>query len=316
MKKRLRKAQCDNCAASILPESNFCPQCGQENHNPNQSIGHLLLEMMESLFHFDTKIFVTLKNLIIYPGKMTLDFIENRRAKYVPPFRLYIFVSAIFFLVLNATKVSNVDKELEQVQINNADTIEDQQQIDIFGVHLDAKDIKFKNYLKYSDRQLDSALTADNNGVEPGFIAKTLTKQFVKLQKNNSDFVKSIMHLWVKYISIMMFILMPIFAFLLWLMLYRRRKNYYEYLIFSLHYHTLCFIIFIFLIGISYFIWNAKLGFIFFILPFFILYKSLRRNYNTSRVKTIFATTALNFTYGFILCFGILFALIIGALNA
>ncbi len=100
-RKRIKTINCSNCGYNFIHGENYCPSCGQENHAPNQPFKHLLLEFFESLFHFDTKIFLSLKYLLFYPGRMTREFLENKRARFVPPIRLYIFISVIFFIFIN-----------------------------------------------------------------------------------------------------------------------------------------------------------------------------------------------------------------------
>ena len=93
---------CPNCNYRFAEVNNYCANCGQENHDLNMPFGHVVLEVLEGTFHFDTKIFRTLKLLLFKPGRLTAEFIQNKRAPYVPPIRLYVFVSFIFFLVLAA----------------------------------------------------------------------------------------------------------------------------------------------------------------------------------------------------------------------
>ncbi|WBA41402.1 DUF3667 domain-containing protein [Hymenobacter canadensis] len=98
---------CANCGYSFPPDApaEFCPRCGQQNHEVNISFGHLVEETLEGLFHFDGKVFRTAGLLLFRPGVLTRQFLEGRRMPYVPPVRLYVFLSFVFFLLLSsATK--------------------------------------------------------------------------------------------------------------------------------------------------------------------------------------------------------------------
>ena len=64
-------------------------------------IAHLLEELVESIWHFDSKFWSTLIAIVTRPGRITADFLDGKRAKYVPPIRLYIFTAFIFFFVLS-----------------------------------------------------------------------------------------------------------------------------------------------------------------------------------------------------------------------
>ncbi|MBC6699841.1 DUF3667 domain-containing protein [Hymenobacter sp. BT190] len=88
----------------FLPEAPaaFCPRCGQQNHEVNISFDHLVEETLEGLFHFDGKVFRTAGLLLFRPGVLTRRFLEGRRVPYVPPVRLYVFLSFVFFLLLSS----------------------------------------------------------------------------------------------------------------------------------------------------------------------------------------------------------------------
>jgi hypothetical protein len=82
----------------------FCTHCGQENLEPKESVGHLVRHFFEDITHFDGKFFVTLKDLIVRPGFLTREYVAGKRMTYLNPIRMYIFISAIFFIALFASK--------------------------------------------------------------------------------------------------------------------------------------------------------------------------------------------------------------------
>ena len=99
-KKRRKVEICHNCHTILSLENNFCPHCGQENHDLKVPIGHLAFEVFEGFTHFDTKFYNTMRAIFTSPGKITKDFLEGRRGRYVPPVRLYFLISFVFFLGL------------------------------------------------------------------------------------------------------------------------------------------------------------------------------------------------------------------------
>ena len=60
----------------------------------------LLRHFVEDLTHFDGKLWKTVKLLLFKPGSLTKLYIEGKRASYIHPIRMYIFVSAVFFLFM------------------------------------------------------------------------------------------------------------------------------------------------------------------------------------------------------------------------
>src|ERR1035437_922965 len=111
MSKIRRKSDtCLNCDNVLRPDDNFCPNCGQENNSHKIPVKHLLLEVFVDFFHFDTKLWNTIKASVTRPGKITIDYLEGKRARYVPPVRFYVFVSFIFFLLLGKLSEEAIDK--------------------------------------------------------------------------------------------------------------------------------------------------------------------------------------------------------------
>lgn len=89
---------CLNCNAAIY--GRFCHVCGQENLNPKESFWHLTYHFVADIFHYDGKFFRTLKYLLFKPGYLAKEHLRGKRADYLHPIRLYVFVSAFFFLIL------------------------------------------------------------------------------------------------------------------------------------------------------------------------------------------------------------------------
>lgn len=88
---------CLNCNAAIY--GRYCHVCGQENVEPKESFWHLLTHLVYDVTHFDGKFFSTLKYLLFRPGFLATEYLRGRRASYLHPIRMYVFASAIFFVV-------------------------------------------------------------------------------------------------------------------------------------------------------------------------------------------------------------------------
>ena len=50
-------------------------------------------------FSFNTRFFITLKYLITKPGLLTTEYWLGRRTKYLPPLRLYLVMSLMYFFI-------------------------------------------------------------------------------------------------------------------------------------------------------------------------------------------------------------------------
>ena len=88
---------CANCHAELGGE--YCAACGQRNEPHIHTVAHFAGEAFESISHADSRLWRTLWLLFARPGFLTREFFAGRRAVYLPPFRLYLVLSVIFFLV-------------------------------------------------------------------------------------------------------------------------------------------------------------------------------------------------------------------------
>src|SRR5204862_2249809 len=88
---------CLNCNAQL--QGKYCHICGQEHIEPKETAWHLVSHFFQDITHFDGKFFSTLKLLVFRPGFLSREYMAGRRASYLNPVRMYVFTSAIFFLL-------------------------------------------------------------------------------------------------------------------------------------------------------------------------------------------------------------------------
>lgn len=96
---------CPNCTTALRVTDNFCPHCGQENRDLRVPVRQFLFDSLNNLLHitsFEGKIWQTLRAIFTRPGQLTIDYLAGKRARYVAPMRLYLWVSLVFFLLLGA----------------------------------------------------------------------------------------------------------------------------------------------------------------------------------------------------------------------
>jgi hypothetical protein len=104
LKERKEKI-CLNCNANL--HGRYCHVCGQENLEPKETVWHLVTHFFNDITHFDGKFFSTVKLLVTKPGFLSKQYMIGRRASYLNPIRMYVFTSAIFFLIFFWLSVGN-----------------------------------------------------------------------------------------------------------------------------------------------------------------------------------------------------------------
>ena len=88
-----------DCGSQL--KGKYCHQCGQRRQRRTASIFSLIGELISGLFNWDSRMWRTLWPLFAKPGHLTKAFMEGKRERYIPPVRLYLVSSIIFFLLVS-----------------------------------------------------------------------------------------------------------------------------------------------------------------------------------------------------------------------
>jgi len=88
---------CANCATPL--QGPWCHVCGQSGEDFHRSIFRLCGEVVEGLLHMDGRLWRTLPDLMLRPGRLTRAYLEGHRAPQIPPLRLFLVVLLMIFLV-------------------------------------------------------------------------------------------------------------------------------------------------------------------------------------------------------------------------
>ena len=136
---------CLNCGSALTGA--FCAACGQAAHIHRSfvSLGH---DILHGVFHFDTKLWRTLPELVLRPGRLTRRYVDGERAKFISPMALYLMSVFLMYAVFSFTggAAPTIDAGdipgAARFQIDNSAAIEvTQQRIDEFEAELAAPDL-------------------------------------------------------------------------------------------------------------------------------------------------------------------------------
>ena len=89
--------RCLNCGAPLVGA--YCSECGQRTQLRRLSMAALFHDVLHDLVDLDSRVWRTLVALLFRPGRLTNEFIAGRRTFYFPPFRLYLVLSLVYFLL-------------------------------------------------------------------------------------------------------------------------------------------------------------------------------------------------------------------------
>ncbi|RYZ97428.1 MAG: DUF3667 domain-containing protein [Sphingobacteriaceae bacterium] len=146
MKKHYREENdCLNCGAELAGK--YCHKCGQENLHLKENFGHVITHAVADYFHFDHHFFHTLKPLLFEPGKLTNEYMAGRRAQFLHPVKMYIFISIVYFLLA----FSNGHEVVKETTVKTNDTAE--KVINKDGKIHFSNDEEYSQYLKEKENE-------------------------------------------------------------------------------------------------------------------------------------------------------------------
>jgi hypothetical protein len=90
---------CLNCGTALVGP--HCHRCGQRAH-VHRTISAFVHDLLHGVLHFEGKTWRTLPLLAWRPGRLTREYIEGRRASYVSPIALFLFVVFLTFAGFHA----------------------------------------------------------------------------------------------------------------------------------------------------------------------------------------------------------------------
>ena len=199
-------ARCKNCDAVLL--GRFCANCSQAADVHIPTTVELVHELMEGLTHSDSRLWRTLEYLWFRPGRLTQEFVAGRRVAYLPPFRLYLVLSVIFFLIASLSHTRG--------EVIHFDHAEGSPASNING----CDGINFGSFAQYPE------------------LNQRIRHACREIVRDNGA---NLMHVALATMSKAMFIFLPLVAFLHMLMYWRPRYRYAEHLLFFVHLHALYF---------------------------------------------------------------------------
>lgn len=99
-------AHCKNCGAQL--HGAYCSSCGQPAHL-HRSLGSIAHEIVHGVFHFEGKIWRTIPELFLHPGRLTRRYIDGERVKFVSPMAMFLFTVFLTFAVVSVTGLFGAD---------------------------------------------------------------------------------------------------------------------------------------------------------------------------------------------------------------
>jgi hypothetical protein len=328
---KYRGTQCINCETALDISEKYCHHCGQLNSTKKLTIKDFIEEFFANFYAYDSRLRNTFFSLFSKPGIAAREFCEGKRHHHANPFRLFLSISIILFIVMDFgsalkdssqeaenrntnTKISDSLKtnltsnsNPELINLNKKPTKEfhrdsiykaselgnDPENLN----HLNLKLTTFRNY-NLKNPNLSSEEALKNLGFENNNWNSYLYEKAKSLKSN--DVLRETRDYLLAKLPFLIFLSIPFIAIIFWITFYNKKFNYTDHLVFTYSFYSFVFICLISyeLIGFlsedfSLFLIGTSFTFLF---PIY-LYKSLRNFYQNSRWKTIFKFILLNMLF-------------------
>jgi Protein of unknown function (DUF3667) len=263
---------CANCHAALSGE--YCAVCGQRHEPHVHTVAHFASEALESVSHADSRLWRTLWYLLARPGFLTREFFAGRRVSYLPPFRLYLVISVVFFLTVGvpeevAIDVDGVEPTAERIEKMNAtaaalekETGPGSEELKLAAARIRQQAEKEKTALAAGEADAEDAAPAPV--VEPKFGLQdknamtdfcdefknpdpTANQNYAKLhaacarisEDGGKELAKTVAH----NIPRAMFVFLPLLALSMKPLYWRPKRYYVEHLLFLIHNHAFVFLV-------------------------------------------------------------------------
>ena len=253
---------CLNCGAYLRGQ--YCAVCGQRSQSRLISLWELVRDAFGDLFELDSRLWQTLIPLLRSPGRLTHEYLQGRRARFMPPFRMYLVLSLLFFVVAffdpredlsllfepqpetaseEAAEVAEQRKqeildELRDDGILVGDELPENLQPDEDGINIT---IGGEDVESASDCEVDADDVADM----PEWLQRRLTPARLQriCERTQIDGGRAFLDKMLDNVPAALIVLLPLMAFVLKALYPLSRRYYVEHLLFFVHFHAFFFLI-------------------------------------------------------------------------
>lgn len=247
---------------------------------PHETFWHMVKHFVYDITHFDGNFFNTIRYLVFRPGFLSKEYTRGRRASYLHPVKMYVFTSAMFFLLFfsffapkqkiqttlnvplstkeRAAYMKKLEAKLEKEPGNQLLTAKLSAARDTTRIitvkeqqELEDPDFRLINISgeRYRDKkEYDSIQLTLPAGERDGWLMRRLMKKEFeineKYRENPDEALKKLSNSVLHRLPYMLFVSLPLFALILKLAYFRRKQFYFaDHGIFTIHLYVFSFLL-------------------------------------------------------------------------
>ena len=326
-----RGTKCLNCEHPLDKSDVYCAFCSQINSHKQLSARDFFAEFLSSILVYDSRLRNTLKHLLFRPGIVTKNYVAGQRLKYANPFRFFLSVSIIYFLMESFAGYVQSSDQSKTIKFEAADeTALDSLFINITSDSLfrtsrtdllKAQSLGINNY--YPEKSLDTLSFFENYGKRSSLYSSYFRRNKIEnsvVALDSLDYKNTFKNRWLytravslnkiatnpkEFISFItsklpffIFFFTPFYALFFWLSYSRKKYTYMEHIVFVFHIFS-----FVFLTMLIFRIPELLMGVDFFQAILFsalgpiYFYFALRKFYGQGKWRTLFKFVFLSIVF-------------------
>jgi hypothetical protein len=228
--------RCLSCGA--LLQGDFCHRCGEKVVHPKHdySLFEFIEQTIDGFTHFDLKFLRSFKYLLFWPGLLSQLYVEGQRIKLMRPIQLFIVCSLLFYFFMpNSGSFYSSYPELDAGYRSAGFDLHNPVKYNIRGHLRERAIVRAPQYLPDTVIKLYKGRTLPDS-----LLQKVANGLYRDAYQNAAPRSKT----WL-------FLLLPVWALLLFALFYRQQHYYVPHLIFAMH--LLCFFLLTDLIFLIFF---------------------------------------------------------------
>ncbi len=240
----------------------------------------MVKHFLYDITHFDGNFFNSVRYLVFKPGFLSIEYTRGRRASYLHPVKMYVFTSAMFFLLFfsffgsgdnfkstinvpltkyeRVSYIKKLEEKLKKDPENPALLLKlaiarDSAQVVTEGDMINIEDPDFHaisiSGRKYRDKaEYDSLQRTLPKGERDGWLMRRLMKKEFEINErfrdNPDEAWKKLSNSVLHRLPYMLFVSLPLFALILKLVYIRRKQFYFaDHGIFTIHLYVFSFLL-------------------------------------------------------------------------
>lgn len=243
------------------------------------------------LFQFESRLWRSVRPLLLSPGRLTADYLAGRQARYMPPFRMYLVLSLAFFLLVTIGYGGGL------VQVNSDGLTASAE----FGAERWQASAGDRRDFAEQNCRFEDMVVVGPDWLRSYLTPERLRDRCLRIVERPEDYARRVLDT----LPVSLLLTLPVLALAMKLLYPFSRRYYVEHLLFFVHYHSFLFLFVMLVLGASRLLvplpvpsWVTGVGvFAAWLYSLYYPYRAMRRVYDNGRLVTFLKYFMLLTTY-------------------